>query len=245
MTEVTEIAADVFRISTFIPEANLQFNQFLVRDNEPLLFHTGLRGLFPTVQEAVAGLLDPREIRWIGFSHYEADECGALAQWQTVAPHATAVCSFVAKVVSVDDAAALRPARDLADGETLAIGKHRLRFLQTPQVPHAWDAGLMFDETEAVLLCSDLFHQEGQREPITESDVVGRFKETLLRYQQGPMANYLPYTCHTEPTLQRLAALKPRVLATMHGSAFRGDGAQALHDFAQVVREVLGTPQSL
>jgi flavorubredoxin len=241
MTDVTEIAPDVFRISTFIPEANLQFNQFLVRDDEPLLFHTGLRGLFPVVREAVAGLLDPGTIRWIAFSHYEADECGALAPWQTVAPNATAVCSLVAKVVSVDDAAALRPARALTDGETLAIGKHHLRFLQTPQVPHAWDAGLMFDETEAVLLCSDLFHQDGRREPMTESDVVGRFREVPLRYQQGPMANYLPYTCHTEPTLRRLAALKPRVLAAMHGSTFRGNGAKALHDFAEVMREVLGT----
>jgi flavorubredoxin len=244
MTEVTEIATDVFRISTFIPQANLQFNQFLVRDEEPLLFHTGLRGLFPVVQEAVTGLLDPSTIRWIGFSHFEADECGALAQWQTVAPNATAVCSFVAKVVSVDDSAAVRPARALKDGEVLATGRHRFRFLQTPQVPHAWDAGLMFDQTEALLLCSDLFHQSGNCEPATQSDVVARFRETLIEYQQGPLANYLPYTCHTEPTLNRLAALKPRVLAAMHGSTFLGDGEQALHDLARVMRELLATSTS-
>ncbi|MEN6334384.1 MAG: MBL fold metallo-hydrolase [Phycisphaerales bacterium] len=239
MTIVTEIAADVFRISTFIPEADLQFNQFLIRDEEPLLFHTGLRGLFPVVQDAVAGLLDPSTIRWVGFSHFEADECGALAQWQNRAPNATAVCSFVGKVVSVDDAAAVRPARALEDDEILTTGRHRVRFLQTPQVPHAWDAGLMFEETEAVLLCSDLFHQGGDPEPATESDVVGRFRETLIRYQQGPLANYLPYTRHTEPTLNRLAALRPRVLAAMHGSTFRGDGERALHDLATVMREVL------
>jgi flavorubredoxin len=240
MSDVTEIAPDVFRISTFIPTANLQFNQFLVRDEEPLLFHTGLRGLFPDVREAVATLLDPASIRWIGFSHFEADECGALAHWQTLAPEATAVCSLVGKVVSVDDAAALRPARALADGEVLTTGRRRFQFLQTPQVPHAWDAGLMFEQTERLLLCSDLFHQEGPVEPITESDVVGRVRKTLVRYQQGPMAYYLPYTNRTEPTLHRLAALQPHILATMHGSTFIGNGEQALHDLAQTMKEVLG-----
>jgi flavorubredoxin len=240
MSEVTEIAPDVFRISTFIPTANLQFNQFLVRDEEPLLFHTGLRGLFPDVHEAVATLLDPASIRWIGFSHFEADECGALANWQTLAPDATAVCSLVGKVVSVDDAAALRPARALADGEVLTTGRRRFQFLQTPQVPHAWDAGLMFEQTERLLLCSDLFHQEGPVEPITESDVVGRVRKTLVRYQQGPMAYYLPYTNRTEPTLHRLAALQLHILATMHGSTFIGNGEQALHDLAHTMKEVLG-----
>jgi len=242
MSDVTEIAPDVFRISTFIPTANLQFNQFLVRDEEPLLFHTGLRGLFPDVRGAVATLLDPASIRWIGFSHFEADECGALAEWQTLAPDATAVCSLVAKVVSVDDAAALRPARALADGEVLTTGRRRFQFLQTPQVPHAWDASLMFEQTERLLLCSDLFHHDGPVEPITESDVIGRVRKTLVRYQQGPMAYYLPYTNRTEPTLKRLAALQPRIVATMHGSTFVGNGEQALHDLAQTMKEVLGQP---
>jgi flavorubredoxin len=242
MSDVTEIAPDVFRISTFIPEANLQFNQFLVRDEEPLLFHTGLRGLFPQVREAVATLLDPASIRWIGFSHFEADECGALADWQTLAPEATAVCSLVGKVVSVDDAAALRPARALADDEVLITGRRRFQFLQTPQVPHAWDAGLMFEQTERLLLCSDLFHHDGPVEPITESDVVGRVRKTLVRYQQGPMAYYLPYTNRTEPTLKRLAALQPRIVAMMHGSTLIGNGEQALHDLAQTMKEVLGQP---
>lgn len=242
MSDVTEIAPEVFRLSTFVPAANLQFNQFLVRDEEPLLFHTGLRGLFPQVRAAVASLLDPATLRWISFSHYEADECGTLADWQRLAPRATALCSLVAKVVSVDDAAALRPAQALSDGEVVTTGKYRFQFLQTPQVPHAWDAGLLFEQANGLLLCSDLFHQSGAVEPMTESDVVGRCRQTLIEYQHGPLAYYLPYTNRTEPTLNRLAALKPRILATMHGSTFLGDGAQALHDLAEVLKEVLGQP---
>ena len=240
MTQITEIAPDMFRISTFIPDVNLQFNQFLVRDEQPLLFHTGMKSLFPVVRDAVATLLDPATIRWISFSHFEADECGALAEWQTLAPEATAVCTLVAKLVSVDDVLALRPAQALADGEVLSTGKYRFRLLQTPHVPHCWEASLLFEETSGTLLCSDLFHQTGDVEPSTSADVVGRFKQTLVEYQQGPFANYLPYTAYTEPTLQRLAALKPRTIATMHGSTFVGDGAQAITDLAQVIREVLG-----
>ena len=239
MTRITEIAPDIYRISTFMPEADLQFNQFLVRDDEPLLFHTGMRGLFPVVRDAAAKLLPPPEIRWIGFSHFEADECGALREWQTLAPAATAVCSLVAKLVSVDDVVALRPAQALADGEQLCTGKYRFRFLQTPHVPHCWEASLLFEETHGTLLCSDLFHQSGDVEPSTSSDVVGRFKQTLADYQKGPLANYLPYTNQTEPTLKRLASLKPRTLATMHGSTFVGDGERAIADLAQAIRDVL------
>ena len=123
MTQITEIAPDIYRISTFIPEGNLQFNQFLVRDEQPLLFHTGMKALFPVVQDAVATLLVPATIRWIGFSHFEADECGALAEWQKLAPSATAVCSLVAKLMSVDDVVARRPSQALADGEQLCTGK--------------------------------------------------------------------------------------------------------------------------
>jgi flavorubredoxin len=240
MAQITEIAPDIFRISTFVPEANLQFNQFLVRDEQPLLFHTGMKALFPIVRDAVATLLPPTTIRWIGFSHFEADECGALAEWQTLAPAATAVCSLVAKLVSVDDMVAHRPAHALADGELLCTGKYRFRMLQTPHVPHCWEASLLFEETHATLLCSDLFHQNGDVEPSTSTDVVGRFKQMLLQYQQGPFAHSMPYTPNTEPTLQRLAALKPRTLATMHGSTYVGDGAQSLVDLAQVMQEVLG-----
>jgi len=239
MTRITEIAPDLYQISTFVPESNLQFNQFLVRDEQPLLFHTGMKGLFPVVRDAVATLLAPSQIRWIGFSHFEADECGALTVWQTLAPSATGVCSLVAKVVSVDDVVALRPTQALADGEQFSTGTYRFRFLQTPNVPHCWDAGLLFEETQGTLFCSDLFHQNGDGEPSTSADVVGRFKQMLVDYQQGPLANYLPYTSHTEPTLQRLAALKPRTLATMHGSTFIGDGERAIADLAQAMKDVL------
>jgi flavorubredoxin len=239
MTRIDEIAPDIYRISSFIPEFNLQFNQFLVRDEQPLLFHTGMKKLFPVVRDAVATLLALEKIRWIGFSHFEADECGALAEWQTLAPSATAVCSLVAKLVSVDDVVAQRPAQALVDGEQLSTGKYRFRFLQTPHVPHCWEASLLFEETHGTLLCSDLFHQGGDVEPSTSADVVGRFKQTLVEYQQGPFANYLPYTPYTDRTLKRLAALKPRTLATMHGSAFVGDGERALTDVAQVIKEIL------
>ena len=240
MTQITEIAPDIYRISTFIPEGNLQFNQFLVRDEQPLLYHTGMKGLFPAVRDAVATLIDPSMIRWIGFSHFEADECGALTEWQTLAPEATAVCSFVGKIVSVDDVVACRPAQAMADGEQLSTGKYRFRMLLTPHVPHCWEAGLLFEETQGTLFCSDLFHQNGDVEPSTSADVVGRFKQTLVEYQQGPLANYMPYTPYTESTLQRLARLKPKTLAAMHGSTFVGDGAKALTDVAQVIKEVLG-----
>lgn len=240
MARITEIAPDLYQITTFAAGINLQFSQFLVRDEQPLLFHTGMNSLFPVVRDAVATLIEPSQLRWIGFSHFEADECGALTAWQTIAPSATAVCSLVAKLVSIDDVVALRPAQALADGEQLCTGKYRFRFLQTPHVPHCWEASLLFEETHSTLLCSDLLHQNGDVEPSTRADVIGRVQQTLVSYQQGPLANYLPYTANTGPTLQRLAALKPRTLATMHGTAFVGDGAQALTDLARVMKEVLG-----
>jgi flavorubredoxin len=240
MTQINEIAPDMYRISTFISEINLQFNQFLVRDEQPLLYHTGMKGLFPVVRDAAAMLIDPSTIRWISFSHFEADECGALGEWQTLAPEATAVCSLVGKMVSVDDVVARRPAQALADGEAFSTGKYRFRLLHTPHVPHCWEASHLFEETLGTLLCSDLLHQNGDVEPSTSADVVGRFRQALTDYQQGPLANYMPYTPYTESTLQRLAALKPRTLAAMHGSTYVGDGAKALTDVAQVIKEILG-----
>jgi len=240
MTNITEIAHDVFRISTYIPEINLQFAQFLVRDEEPLMFHTGMRSLFPTVREAVATLIDPAKLRWVGFSHFEADECGSLNEWQTVAPDATAVCSMVGKLVSVDDFAPKNPAKGMTDGETFETGGHRFKFVHTPHVPHCWDAGMLFDETTGTLFCTDLFHQGGDVEPKTTSDVVGRARETFVEYQAGPFANYFPYTANTDKEIKRLAALKPKVLATMHGSVFEGNGEQALFDFADMLGDVLG-----
>lgn len=242
MTSITEIAPDIFRINTYIPEADLGFSQFLVRDEEPLLFHTGMRALFPVVRDAVATLIDPSMVRWVGFSHFEADECGSLNEWQATAPNAAGVCSMVGKMVSVDDFAPANPAKGMLDGEVLETGKRRFRFLQTPHVPHCWEAGMLFEETTGTLFCSDLFHQNGDVEAATESDIIGRTRETLIAVQASPLANYFPYTARTQPELERIAALKPRVLATMHGSVFSGDGEKAVLDYADVVREVFGAP---
>jgi len=239
MSQITEIGPDIFKTATFIPEIDLEFNQFLVRDEEPLLYHTGMKGIFQVIQESVATLVDPTTIRWIGFSHFEADECGALREWQKIAPEATAMCSFVSKVVSVDDVVAERPAKALKDGDIIVTGKSRFRFLQTPHVPHAWDAGHLFEENSATLLCSDLFHQNGDVEPITESEIVSRFKETLIECQQGPFANYLPFTSKTEQMLKRLADLEPKTIATMHGSTYVGDGKTAINELSQVLKDVL------
>ena len=239
MTTIDEIGPEIYRISTYVPEADLQFGQFLVRDEEPLLFHTGPRAMFPLVRDAVAALIDPRRLRWIGFSHFEADECGSLNEWLALAPDAVPACSFVGAMVSVNDFAT-RPARPLADQEILTTGRHRLRFLQTPHVPHCWDAGLLFDETTATLFCSDLLHQNGNTVALTESDVVGANRATLVAYQAGPLANYLPYTPSTGRILDALAALEPKTLATMHGATYRGDGAAALREVANVLRDVFG-----
>lgn len=239
MPAVTEIAPDVYRICTYFPELDLQFNQFLIKDEEPLLFHTGMRALFPVVRDAVATVIDPSKLRWISFSHFEADECGSLNEWFEVAPNAQAACSMVGALVSVNDFTQ-RPARGMADGETFGTGRYRFRFIQTPHVPHCWEAGLMFEETNGTLLCSDLFHQNGDHEPLTESDVIERARKTLTDYQAGPFANYMPYTKHTDSIMQKLAALKPRTIVPMHGSAYAGDGERAIRDLAVVMREVLG-----
>jgi flavorubredoxin len=236
---ITEIAPDFYRISTYIPEIDLQFNQFLVKDEEPLLFHTGMKALFPTVREAVETIIDPSKIRWISFSHFEADECGSLNEWLQLAPAAQPVCSMVGALVSVNDFA-IRPAKGMNDGEVLNTGQHRFRFVKTPHVPHCWEAGMLFEETRGTLLCSDLFHQGGNVEPFTESDVIDRARKTLTDYQAGPFANYMPYTKHTDSIMQSLADLNPRTIAPMHGSAFAGDGSRSLRDLAVVMREVLG-----
>jgi flavorubredoxin len=240
MTTVTEIAPDIFRISTYVPEGGLEFSQFLVRDEEPLLFHTGMRGLFPIVRDAVATLIKPEKLRWIGFSHFEADECGSLNEWHAVAPDAVPVCSMIGKMVSVDDFAPT-PAKGMVDGEEFSTGAHTFRFIQTPHVPHGWEAGLLFDVTQRVLFCSDLLHQSGEiSEPLTSTSVMDRARQTLVEYQASPLANYFPYTPMTDPILQKLADLDPRTLAVMHGSVFEGDGKQALSQYAGLVREVFG-----
>lgn len=235
---VTEIARDTFRISTFNADYGIQFNQFLIRDEEPFLMHTGFRKMFPATLEGVASLIDPSTVRWIGFSHFEADECGALNEWLRVAPRAQAVCGFVSATVNLQDFADRAP-RALAEGEVLQAGRHRLRFLSTPHVPHGWDAGLFHDEVERTLLCSDLLFQPGDPEAVTESDVVGRATAAIRANLTGPMAKDMPYTAYTESTLRRLADLEPRTLAVMHGSSFRGDGRTALLDLAAVITELL------
>jgi len=239
MTKIDEIAPDVYRISLLEPQFNLQFNHFLVRDEEPLLIHAGYQRMFPELREAVASLLTPESIRWVGFSHFESDECGALNHWLEMAPKAQAACSFAGAMVSVNDFA-IRPARGLAQDEVLATGKHRFRFCSTAHLPHGWDAGVFFEETQRTLFCSDLFFHTGDVEPLTESDIVGRARASLTEMENGPLAGSIPYTPQTERIMTRLGALKPRTLATMHGSSFRGDGQKAFQDMALALKELFG-----
>jgi flavorubredoxin len=239
VTRVDEIAPDIFRISTYMSDFNLQFNQFLVKDDEPLLFETGMRQIFPLVREAVSRVIDPASIRYVSFSHFEPDECGSLNEWLALAPRAEAICSVVGAMVFVNDGA-VRPARGLNHDEIIQTGKYRFRFKSTPHLPHGWDAGFLFEETSQTLLCSDLLGHAGDTSPVTHSDVVDRFRESTSAFQGGPLANYMPYTPHTEAQIRELASLKPRACATMHGSTFLGDGEKALLDMAVVMKELLG-----
>jgi flavorubredoxin len=239
MPNIYEIAPDVFRISVYAPDIKLQFNHFLVRDEEPLLFHTGTRAMFKTLYEQVGRVVDPARIRWIGFSHFESDECGALNQWLAAAPSAEPICGLVGGVVNLNDFSDRVP-RVMHPDETFETGEHRFRFIPTPHVPHGWDAGVLFEETRRTLFCSDLFHQWGEREPLTRSDLTGRAREALEQAEAGPFANYVPYTHHTGRILEGLAKLKPQTLAVMHGSSFSGDGATALRNLSRVLEEVAG-----
>jgi flavorubredoxin len=197
-----------------------------------------MKAIFPLVHEAVSKIIEPSTLRHIGFSHFEADECGALNEWLEVAPNSEAVCSMVGAMVSVNDFAS-RPARGMNDGETFSTGKYNFRFIKTPHLPHCWEAGLLFEETNGTLFSSDLFHQNGDVAPQTESDVIESVRETLIEYNASPLANYMPYTRQTEANMEKLIALKPKTIAAMHGSAFTGDGEQALRDLAVVLRELL------
>jgi flavorubredoxin len=239
LAKTAEIAPDVYRISIYAQWGDLQFNHFLIRDQEPLLFHTGLRGMFAEVREAVSKLIRIDDLRHISFSHFESDECGSLNEWLAAAPKADVICSQVGALVSVNDFIG-REARALADGESFSTGKYRFRYCQTPHLPHGWDAGVLFEETQGTLLCSDLFHQTGDFDPLTESDVVGRSHQAMLNYQAGILADYVPYTPLTSQNLRKLAALKPETLAVMHGSSFRGDCVRALGNLDQAFREVFG-----
>jgi flavorubredoxin len=239
MVSTTEIAPEIYRISIFVPEINLEFSHFLVRDEEPLLFHAGLRGMFPLLRQEISRLMDPFKLRHVGFSHFESDECGGLNEWLQIAPSAEPVCGLVGAMVSVNDFA-IRPARALTRDDVFSTGRYSFRFIPTPHVPHGWDAGVLFEQSQRTLFCSDLFHQWGRMEPTTSSSIIERCKDALVQTEAGPFANYVPYTHHTGLVLQNLAEYDPQTLAVMHGSSYSGDGAQALRDLATVMREVLG-----
>ncbi|MGQ0633102.1 MAG: MBL fold metallo-hydrolase [Planctomycetaceae bacterium] len=236
MTKIDEIAPDLFRLSVYVPEIDMQFNHFLVRDDEPLLFHAGLKGMFPLLREAVATLIDPARLRYIAWSHFESDECGALNEWLQLAPRAEPVCTLVGKIVSVDDFS-IRPARGMTVDEVLGTGKYRYRFYPSPHIPHGWDAGVLFEETQKTLFCSDLFHHFGDPAAMTESDLIGPTRQAMQTMQQGPLASYMPYTRATEGVLRSLAELKPETLAVMHGSSYRGQAGRLLTELAGVIRE--------
>jgi len=233
-TNVHEVAEGIYRINTPVEIAGaggFSFNQYLIVDDDPMLFHTGPRKLFPLVFEAVASVIPVERLRHIGFSHVEADECGSLNEWLAVAPQSHPVCGIVAAAVSVSDLADRAP-RALADGERLSLGKHAVRWFDTPHLPHAWECGFLLEERTATLLCGDLFTQGGtDLPPITESDILG--PSEAFRQQM----DYFSHTKHARVMLEKLAATKPTTLACMHGSAWRGDGAKLLLALADALTE--------
>jgi flavorubredoxin len=199
-----------------------------------------MRRMFPELREAVARVIDPKTLRWIGWSHFEVDECGGLNDWLRVAPDAVPACSVVGAMVNLSDFSD-RPPKGLAKGEALATGKYRFRFHPTPHLPHGWDAGALFEETNGILFCSDLFHQVGEREAVTDSeDVLDRTREAMINYQAGPLMEYLPYTCHTKRLLHELATFEPKTLAIMHGSSFAGDGGRLLRELDPILEGIYG-----
>jgi flavorubredoxin len=228
-TRVDEIADGIYRLSTFVPEvaapAGFTFNQFLVTGDEPLLFHTGPRRMFPAVREALARVIAPESLRWISFGHFEADECGAMNEWLAAAPGAQVAHGRTGCEVSLFDIADRSP-RILDDGEVIDLGGRRIRYLDTPHVPHGWDAGLMLVEESGTLLCGDLFTQVGEAAPLIHGDIVGPAvaAEDLFGYSSLSPA--------MGATLRRLAALRPATLALMHGPSFTGDCTAALHALA-------------
>jgi flavorubredoxin len=228
-TRIDEIADGIYRLSTFVPAiappAGFTFNQFLVLGDEPLLFHTGLRRMFPLVSAAVARIMPVERLRWITFGHYEADECGSMNEWLAAAPQAQVAHGMTGCMVSLEDMADRAP-RVLADGEVIDLGGKRIRYIDTPHVPHGWDAGVIHEETTQTLFCGDLFTHLGNGPALTEADIVGPalaaedvFHDTSL----GPT---------TAPNIRKLADLSPRTLAVMHGSSFTGDAAVALQGLA-------------
>ena len=224
-TRVDEIADGIFRISTYVaevaPPAGFAFNQYLVLGEDPLLFHTGHRALFPVVRDSVARLIPPERLRWISFGHVEADECGAMNLWLAASPGAEIAHGATAVDVSLNDLAD-RPPRRLADGETIDLGGKRVRYIDTPHTPHGWEAGLLYEETSGTLLCGDLFTQTGLTGALTTSDIVGPAAAAEELFQFSSLHPGMG------ATIRSLAALAPKTLGLMHGPAFAGDGAAAL-----------------
>ena len=224
-TTIDEINDGIYRISTWIPDVTpvgFTFNQFLVVGDEPLLFHTGARGLFPLVAEAMSRVVPVETLRWITFGHVESDECGSMNLWLAAAPKSTVAHGEVGVMVSLNDLCD-RPPRALANGEVLDLGGKRIRHLDTPHVPHGWDCGVLFDETTQTLLCGDLFTQPGSGDPaLTEGDILG--PSEAFRHAM----DYFSYTRNADALLEKLANTRPTTLACMHGSAWRGDAAALL-----------------
>ena len=224
-TRLDEIAPEIYRISTYIPQARMVFNQFLILADEPLLFHTGMRALFPIVSEEMKKVLDPSLLRWIMFGHYEADECGAMNEWLSAAPAATVAHGAVGVMVSINDQA-IRPARPLESGETIDLGGKHIRYIATPHVPHGWDAGVIYEEDTRTLFAGDLFTRTGKVAASTDSGLLepamqaeDRFRATALTPQTGA-------------TIRGLADLQISTMALMHAPAFTGNAAQELGDLA-------------
>ena len=235
-TKVDEIAAGIFRLSTFVPgvagPAGLTFNQFLIVADEPLLFHCGPRQMFPPVSAAVARILDLKRLKWITFSHVEADECGAMNEWLAAAPDATAAHGRVGCNIWLNDAA-IRPPRALADGESLDLGGKKVRRIDTPHLPHCWDAGLLYEETTATLFSSDILTQTGDGPASTGADLLG---PALAAEKMLPFTSLTPTAA---PTIRRLAGLNPKTLAIMHGASFVGEGGPVLEALAGFYEEQL------
>jgi flavorubredoxin len=228
-TRTDEIADGIFRFSTYVaevaPPAGFTFNQFLIRADEPLLFHTGPRAMFPLVRDAVARLLPVESLRWVTFGHVESDECGSMNDWLAAAPSAEVAHGAIGCMVSLNDLAD-RPPRTLADGEVLDLGGKQVQHLDTPHVPHNWEARALFEQSTQTLFCGDLFAQIGDGPAVTESDLVEPAidaERIFLSTSLGPA---------TGPTIRRLAALQPSTLAVMHGSSFHGDCGAALDQLA-------------
>lgn len=228
-TRIDEVQEGIYRINTPLTKlpGGFSYNQYLVVDDEPLLFHAGPRFLFADMRDAMARVIPVASLRWVAFSHYEQDESGAIADWMAAAPNARPVCSRVAAMIGNADEAGREP-RALADGETLTTGRRALRWVDTPHVPHGWDSGMLFEATTRTLFCGDLFTQSGfGKEAVTEGDILGPSEAF-----RGAM-DYYSHARNAKPILDRLAATEPRLLACMHGSAYRGDGAalvRALRD---------------